>query len=451
MATPPPPPKTAAPESQDTGTTKKRPTREEPEIVTIPEKFYGQALKMKAEEKKEEPKPKPKEAKPPTPQPPIAGPKKRRPIWPFALIIILLLLIIGGGFVYFNRDLLFREPAPTPPPAEPEEVVPTAATNLTATHSTGTNAVNLRWVDTSDDETGYRIERREEGGTFLPLTNLSINSTTFLDVTVQPETGYTYRVFATSPAGESMSSNEANVTTAAVAERPERPGLPPGGLDSDSDGISDEEERVFGTDTATPDTDGDGFLDGNEVFHLYNPGAEAPIRLVDSGLVNEIRASAGWRLFAPRQWVSTLVPPDGAEATIRTGTGETFEVAILDNPENLILRDWYSQNEQAITSSGAVRNIVTKGGLQGILGADRLSAFFAWDGKIFVIRYNLGEEAFINYRTTFEMMLNSLELQGAPILTETDIDEAEDGPGTFIETSQATSTESVSTSSETGT
>lgn len=414
--------------------------------MTIPEKFYGQALKMKAEEKKEPPQP---EIKPPTPKPPVPGPKKRRAVWPYVLLVLILLLVIGGGFVYFNRDLLFRQPAPTPTPT-PEAVVPTAATNLTATHATGTTAVNLRWVDTSDDETGYRIERREGSGTFLPLTNLSINSSTFLDVTVEPEKTYTYRVVATSAAGESFPSNEASITISARADAPEQPGLPPGGLDSDSDGISDEEERVFGTDPAIPDTDGDGFLDGNEVFHLYNPAAEAPIRLVDSGLVNEIRASSGWRMFAPRPWISTLIPPDGAEATIRTGTGETFEVMILDNPQNLVLRDWYSENEQVITSPNAVRSIVTKGGLQGILGVDRLSAFFAWDGKVFVIRYNLGEQAFINYRTSFEMMLNSLELQGAPILTETNLDETEDGPGALIETDEATSTESAATSAEDG-
>ena len=418
--------------------------------MTIPEKFYGQALKMKAEEKKELPPPVAPIVKQPTQKPSISGPRKRKPMWPFVLLGLAVLVMIIGGFLYFNQDLLFKKPAPPPTPT-PEAVIPTAATNLTAEYATGTSAINLRWVDTSDDETGYRIDRKEGDGTFLPLTNLSINSTTFLDVTVQPVKTYTYRVIATSPAGESFPSNEARVTIAAADEQPERPDLPPGGLDSDSDGISDVEERVYGTDPAVPDTDADGFLDGNEVFHLYNPAAKAPVSLVDSGLVNEIRASSGWRILVPKTWTATLMPPDGAEATIRTGTGETFEIKILDNSKDLTLREWYIENEQIENSPNAIRSIITKGGLQGILGVDRLSAFFAWDGKVFVIRYKLGEQAFINYRTSYEMMLNSLEIQGAPILTETEIDEEEDGPGTFIDTSQATSTESTSGSSESGT
>jgi hypothetical protein len=121
----------------------------------------------------------------------------------------------------------------------------------------------------------------------------------------------------------------------------------------------------------------------------------------------------------------------------------------MDNPDDLTLREWYEQNERPMTSVGAIRNIVTKGGLEGILGVDRMSAYFAWDGKVFVIRYNLGEEPFINYRTTFEMMLNSLRLEGAPVLTETDIDESE-GPGQLIPTTEATSTEMNATSTENG-
>lgn len=36
------------------------------------------------------------------------------------------------------------------------------------------------------------------------------------------------------------------------------------GLDSDGDGLSDEDERLFGTDPYNPDTDGDGIIDSND-------------------------------------------------------------------------------------------------------------------------------------------------------------------------------------------
>ncbi len=47
-------------------------------------------------------------------------------------------------------------------------------------------------------------------------------------------------------------------------------------LDSDQDGLSDEEEKAIGTDPFNPDTDGDGYSDGIEYRSGYNPLKPAP-------------------------------------------------------------------------------------------------------------------------------------------------------------------------------
>lgn len=41
--------------------------------------------------------------------------------------------------------------------------------------------------------------------------------------------------------------------------------------DSDSDGLTDAEEELYGTDPENPDTDADGYPDGSEVLKGYNP------------------------------------------------------------------------------------------------------------------------------------------------------------------------------------
>ncbi|MDP3793806.1 MAG: hypothetical protein Q8R07_03580, partial [Candidatus Uhrbacteria bacterium] len=148
--------------------------------------------------------------------------------------------------------------------------------------------------------------------------------------------------------------------------------------------------------------------------------------------VNILPAPAGWSFYIPVKWKGTLLAADGSQATVATDRTETFEVSIEDNPQHLPLMDWYLAKNPGIVSS-AVRVITTKGRLEGILGVERMDAYFAWDGKIFVLRYQLSGQPFVNYRTTFEMLLNSLKLVGAPALAPAPVlSESTGGPGTLI-------------------
>ena len=52
--------------------------------------------------------------------------------------------------------------------------------------------------------------------------------------------------------------------------------LGPGLLDRDKDGLADRDEEKLGTDARNADTDGDGYLDGQEVQHCYNPRVASP-------------------------------------------------------------------------------------------------------------------------------------------------------------------------------
>lgn len=47
-----------------------------------------------------------------------------------------------------------------------------------------------------------------------------------------------------------------------------------GGTDTDNDGLSNDEEKKYRTDPKNPDTDGDSYLDGQEVEAGYNPRGE---------------------------------------------------------------------------------------------------------------------------------------------------------------------------------
>jgi hypothetical protein len=84
---------------------------------------------------------------------------------------------------------------------------PSAPTNLTVT-STGASQVNLAWTDTSSNETGFRVERKVNAGSFQTLTSVGVGVQTATDTTVAAGNTYTYRVIATGSA-DSPPSNEA--------------------------------------------------------------------------------------------------------------------------------------------------------------------------------------------------------------------------------------------------
>ena len=59
--------------------------------------------------------------------------------------------------------------------------------------------------------------------------------------------------------------------------------------DTDHDGLPDSEESYWNTDFENPDTDGDGFLDGEEVISQHDPTIPAPNdALVDSNITQKI-------------------------------------------------------------------------------------------------------------------------------------------------------------------
>ena len=93
------------------------------------------------------------------------------------------------------------------------EVQPESPTNLGAVTFSSAQ-IDLSWQDTSNNETGFKVERSPDG--FEPWTEIAAlanNSTGFSDNSVSPGTTYYYRVFSYNSAGASGSSNIAVATT----------------------------------------------------------------------------------------------------------------------------------------------------------------------------------------------------------------------------------------------
>ena len=97
--------------------------------------------------------------------------------------------------------------------ATTDEVAPGAPSGLIAS-ATGYATVDLSWTDESDNETGFRVERKEGGaGVYSAAGNVAANTASFADTGLSPNTTYFYRVIAFNPSGDSTPSNEDSATT----------------------------------------------------------------------------------------------------------------------------------------------------------------------------------------------------------------------------------------------
>jgi hypothetical protein len=90
--------------------------------------------------------------------------------------------------------------------------LPTAPYSLSAT-ADGTDRIIIDWVDASEGEYGFTIERQVDGGQWQQVTTTGANASSHTDTGLQAATLYTYRVNAFNSAGESAYSNSASATT----------------------------------------------------------------------------------------------------------------------------------------------------------------------------------------------------------------------------------------------
>ncbi len=117
---------------------------------------------------------------------------------------LLQIVCEGSGWVYV--DAIQFTGCVAPPP------LPEAPTNLTAT-SLSSSQIRLEWTDNAAVESGFRIERKLDGGSYSQVGIASVDAESFMDVGLAELTTYYYRVQAFNASGNSSWSNEASATT----------------------------------------------------------------------------------------------------------------------------------------------------------------------------------------------------------------------------------------------
>lgn len=183
---------------------------------------------------------------------------------------------------------------------------------------------------------------------------------------------------------------------------------PTPGKDTDSDGLTDIEELLYGTDQRDPDSDKDTFLDGNEVFHRYHPLGEAPATLLDTGAVRELEEPTyPYTLYYPSTW-SVALQRDDFNVTFKSARQASITVTWSEKGSGQTLAQWITAEKSGVKPE-SLKETMTKLGYYGLVSEDDRTAYLDIGDEVVTMEYDLGEKNQIEYLQTFQMMVNSLE------------------------------------------
>ena len=183
-------------------------------------------------------------------------------------------------------------------------------------------------------------------------------------------------------------------------------------VDTDSDGLTDTEEDLLGTELRRPDTDGDGFVDAEETMNLYSPFAGSGALLKDSAAVNTfLNDPVGYSLLYPASWLPRPSDDTRVEVTITTSTREFFTLEVFDNPEVLSLNQWIIDNQTQVNAN-SLTSYTTRQGLSSLVSANELVYYIGvpTQAKVYIFTYDPGTVTRLNFKSLFKMMVNSLSL-----------------------------------------
>lgn len=353
------------------------PSGDEPVIHVIPEKFYGAALRKKL------PKAMPAPAAAPQPQQP-AAPKKQGKTAMFVAIAVLLLLV-GSAAAYFLLGT--KKPAPAP-----VAVVNTAPPAPVC----------------GDAKCDTPSETYENCKADCPPPP-PVCGDRQCDVATE---NYNTCPADCAPPAPVCGDKKCEEPTESLISCPEdcKKPEPKAGADADADGLTDEEEtQLYHTNPNDPDTDKDSFIDNNEVLKLFDPAKPTPAMLRDNpGLAIYDNSEQHYEVFRPTNW--SVKEDDATKKTVffNAPTGETVTILITDKQPGQSLMDWYLAHTPGVNSS-QVTTYNTRQGYDAIISPDQFAHYVDLGGdRVASVTYDLGTRLEVQYKVTFQMMVQSL-------------------------------------------
>jgi len=180
-------------------------------------------------------------------------------------------------------------------------------------------------------------------------------------------------------------------------------------LDSDNDGLYDEEEAALGTNPNLADSDSDGYPDKTELDGGYNPNG--PNKLSDDPvLIKYSNKDFNYDILYPKAWDLKEASVDNT--VMFTAPDESIiQIAVQDNSAKVNIMSWYADAFSGATLTD--NKLITNPTWDGVMSDDGLNYYLTdkKHQKIYIVSYLPIFTNRLAYPSLFKAMVNSLVLK----------------------------------------
>ncbi|MFA7287070.1 MAG: hypothetical protein WC052_05405 [Patescibacteria group bacterium] len=178
--------------------------------------------------------------------------------------------------------------------------------------------------------------------------------------------------------------------------------LPPT-TDTDGDGLTEDEEALWGTDAGKPDTDGDGYPDRSEILTNHNPRGVGALQTA-SIFSTYVDPAGKFQILYPSTWTAAA---EGGAVKFVAANGEGVAVLLQPNPTRATVQDWYANLAGTQASDVSVGRY---GNNPGVLSPDGSTVYLsnAAQDTIIIVSLTTTGKAAVSYRSTHLFMVNTM-------------------------------------------
>lgn len=175
-------------------------------------------------------------------------------------------------------------------------------------------------------------------------------------------------------------------------------------LDSDGDGLYDEEEIILGTSKDNQDSDGDGYNDLQEILNSYNPAGVGRIE-DNSNLVFYHNQAYSFNFLYPVAWLTNQLNDN--TFVLEAADSSYFQVSVMKNDNKSGIVSWYENMFK--DESVSLDRLIVKSDFEAIKSADGLNFYITEESRenIYALSYIPINSERRAYKNIFNLMLNS--------------------------------------------